>query len=33
MLYVFIKNQYFVSEKDFLNSMIEYNAMCIAMAK
>ncbi len=32
MLYVFIRNQNFVSEKDFLNSMIEYHAMGIAMS-
>ena len=31
MLYVFIINQNFVSEKDFLNGMIEHHAMGIAM--
>jgi len=31
MLYVFIRNQKFVSKKDFLNGMIEHNAMGIAM--
>jgi hypothetical protein len=32
LLYYCIKNQYFVSENDFLNGMIEHHAMGIAMA-
>jgi len=31
MLYVFIRNQKFVSKKDFLNGIIEHHAMRIAM--